>query len=221
MWYRIEGNKDNLEKLNKRLRESTIVSRQQGDYIYSYAGKEAFEILKLQCFTLSCHPYPCTKPEGMNTPKKEVYLMTCGTRIYNPALVNRHYFACESCKKAFLGIDAKQKRPQEIHKRNNSGDPLIIDRERRTGRNGECVTVAKLEPGVDHNLAGCIKSLKSMQDQMSECNELYGKLIPALEEYETSFTNICNLHKEMVSRLNAIILLIREHKLDVPLLKLP
>lgn len=73
--------------------------------------------------------------------------------------------------------------------------------------------VAKLEPGVEHDLNGVIVSLEVVRDQLMEKFEIVDDLITNLKAYREARGKVTELHAEVDNRIAAVKLLIAEGRL--------
>lgn len=80
-------------------------------------------------------------------------------------------------------------------------------------KGGEAKVVAKLEPGVEHNLNGVISSLEVVRDQMWEKVEVMDNLLSNLKVYRDSKEKLTELDEEVTKRIEAVRLLLRDGKL--------
>lgn len=78
---------------------------------------------------------------------------------------------------------------------------------------GGARVVAKLEPGVEHNLDGVIASLEVVRDQLMEKCETVDNLITNLKAYRDAKDKLSELYTEVDKRVDAVKLLITEGRL--------
>lgn len=74
--------------------------------------------------------------------------------------------------------------------------------------------VAKVEPGVEHNLDGVIASLEVVREQLMEKCEAVDELVVNLKAYRDAKGQLSGLYTEVDMRVNAVKLLISEGKLS-------
>lgn len=73
--------------------------------------------------------------------------------------------------------------------------------------------VAKLEPGVEHDLDGVIVSLEVVKDQLLQEFETVDSLVTNLKAYRDAKGRVSELHAEVDGRIAAVKLLIGEGRL--------
>lgn len=96
-------------------------------------------------------------------------------------------------------------------------DPVQYSQHFRTcdkcSKVSEARVVAKLEPGVEHNLNGVIASIEVVRDQMWEKVETMDELLNNLKIYRDSKEKLVELNEEVTKRIEAVRMLLKDGKL--------
>jgi len=83
----------------------------------------------------------------------------------------------------------------------------------KCSKSAKAKVVAKLEPGVEHDLNGVIASIEVIRDQMWEKVETMDELLSNLKVYRDSKEKLTGLNEEVTKRIEAVRMLLREGKL--------
>jgi len=208
-WYKITPDgASHKGNIFKTLRDKMLMVRkgENDDVLFACVGIQHKDVLLELCKENNSPVEAMTEPPiGFHQPRRERYIMPCGVTVYDPVIAQFHPKSCEDCKAI---APAKFKNPA------GKRPAHVIDGELAGGHNGPSQTIAKLVPSVDHDIPGCIASLKDLQSKMHGYTAMMDTLIPDLEALESSWQELLSTRKEFSLRLNAVTLLLKEGKIN-------